>query len=241
MKKFAFCVWFLLFLLPLYCLADNQYKLVIKKTGKIIEGKLISETADSIQILSLGLQISYKKDLLDLEKMKTLNADYGKDKEINITLGGVKATTQTQGESISDVARRMKDTKAQKPDSAQSDDPETAALRKRISDLEQEISEHEKQIKTQAEAGKDITPLTQAVNDLQEQLDSAKKELAARGTPAGKSIDDQIAELNESIEQTQKDLDQAIHDSKSTDAVSKLRLKLAKLKKDLAALQTENK
>ena len=85
MKRFAICLLFL-FLVPFFANAETLYKVVIKKTGKVIEGKLVSDTPDSIQIISNGLQVTLKKELLDLDKMKELNSV--KEKELHLTVKG---------------------------------------------------------------------------------------------------------------------------------------------------------
>jgi len=240
MKRLALCFFLLLFVLPFLCHAETTYKVVIKKTGKVIEGKLLGEDAESIHVLVNGLQVGYKKDQLDLEKMKVLNSQ--KEKELNLRQGGVTSELQTQHrESATEAATRLKAEKAKQQAATSpgqlSADPDTAALQKRISQLQQEIDTHNAQIKKDAEAGKDITTLTKSVSDLQTELDAAKKELADKTHSTGKNVDAQIAELNQNIADTQKELDQAIHDGQSTNTVTKLRVKLEKYKKDLAALQ----
>jgi hypothetical protein len=53
-------------------LAFAQYKVVLKN-GKVIEGKYLNEDATNIFIESNGVQMNFKKETLDLDKMKELN------------------------------------------------------------------------------------------------------------------------------------------------------------------------
>lgn len=48
------------------------YKVVLKN-GKVIEGSLVREDDTSIFIESSGIQMNFKKDTLDIDKMKELN------------------------------------------------------------------------------------------------------------------------------------------------------------------------
>lgn len=64
-------VFLILLLLPAFCFA--QYKVVLK-SGKVIEGKLLHEDQLNIYLESGGIKMNFKKEKLDLEKMKELNA-----------------------------------------------------------------------------------------------------------------------------------------------------------------------
>ena len=63
----------LLLVLLFPALSFAQYKIVLK-TGKVIEGKYLHEDQTTIYIESGGIKMNFKKDKLDLEKMKELNA-----------------------------------------------------------------------------------------------------------------------------------------------------------------------
>jgi len=52
----------------------SEYKVVIKKTGKIVSGTFDHEDENSIFLKSGVTLITYKKEILDLEKMKDLNS-----------------------------------------------------------------------------------------------------------------------------------------------------------------------
>ena len=61
--------------------SSSIYKVVVKSTGKIVEGKFSHETDTLIYLLVDGVQVQFKKEQLDLEKMKELNADYKHEPE----------------------------------------------------------------------------------------------------------------------------------------------------------------
>ena len=67
----AIRIFLLLLLFPAFSFA--QYKVVLK-SGKVIEGKFLNEDQLNVYIDSGGIKMNFKKDKLDLEKMKELNA-----------------------------------------------------------------------------------------------------------------------------------------------------------------------
>jgi hypothetical protein len=64
-------IFLLLLLFPAFSFA--QYKVVLK-SGKVIDGKFLHEDQLNVYIESSGIKMNFKKDKLDLEKMKELNA-----------------------------------------------------------------------------------------------------------------------------------------------------------------------
>ncbi len=64
-------IFLLLLLFPAFCFA--QYKVVLK-SGKVIEGNFLHEDQLNVYIESGGIKMNFKKDKLDLAKMKELNA-----------------------------------------------------------------------------------------------------------------------------------------------------------------------
>jgi hypothetical protein len=67
----AIRIFLLLLLFPVLSFA--QYKVVLK-SGKVIEGKYLHEDQLNIYIESGGIKMNFKKEKLDLAKMKELNA-----------------------------------------------------------------------------------------------------------------------------------------------------------------------
>jgi hypothetical protein len=67
----AIRIFLLLLLFPAFTFA--QYKVVLK-SGKVIEGKYLHEDSLNVYIQSGGIKMNFKKEKLDLAKMKELNA-----------------------------------------------------------------------------------------------------------------------------------------------------------------------
>jgi hypothetical protein len=67
----AIRIFLLLLLFPAFSFA--QYKVVLK-SGKVIEGKYLHEDSLNVYIESGGIKMNFKKEKLDLAKMKELNA-----------------------------------------------------------------------------------------------------------------------------------------------------------------------
>ncbi|HSE40593.1 MAG TPA: hypothetical protein VLH08_07475 [Acidobacteriota bacterium] len=63
----------LLFFLSLPVFALDEYRVVLKKNGKVIEGQYVREDEQFIYLVSGGIQVNFKKSILDLERMKQLN------------------------------------------------------------------------------------------------------------------------------------------------------------------------
>jgi hypothetical protein len=125
----------LLLVFPMYVFAE--YKVVIKKNGKVIEGELVAEDDTHVTIRSGGARLRYKKDTLDLEKMKELNEGYVAPGDA-ITLdrpkeGDVKA--EDTGSSLADVAQQNRAT--QGVTKALNLDTDESALKEWISNLDE--------------------------------------------------------------------------------------------------------
>src|SRR5262245_13658242 len=72
MKATTSSLILVLLLLPGTSFTEN-YKVVNKNTGKITEGRLLREDETTIYLEIKGVQVNFKKSLLDLEKMNALN------------------------------------------------------------------------------------------------------------------------------------------------------------------------
>jgi hypothetical protein len=105
-RSFVFVV---LLAFPLVSFA--QYKVVVKKNGKIIEGKLIAEDENSVTIVSQGTRLKYKKDTLDLERMKKMNENYVPPAVVKtIDRPAPTRDSAEQGTSLADVAKQSRST-----------------------------------------------------------------------------------------------------------------------------------
>ncbi len=124
----------LLLAIPLLCFAE--FKVVVKKNGKIIEGKLVAEDETSVTIISSGARLLYKKETLDLERMKQLNADYlSKDDVRTMDRPGPATSkrTGTEPSALADVAKQNRN--AQTASQPPSSDPTEQAFDAWISAL----------------------------------------------------------------------------------------------------------
>ena len=127
--------WILILAFPLVVFAE--YKVVIKKNGKIIEGKLVAEDDTSVTIINAGARLVYKKDTLDMERMKELNEGYMKRDDVR-GLNRPSPTTEpaktNDGTSLADIAKKSKTTQS---GGKSSSDVNEQALVEWIADLEQ--------------------------------------------------------------------------------------------------------
>jgi hypothetical protein len=213
---FRSLVFVVLLAFPLYCFAD--YKVVVKKNGKIIEGKLIAEDENSVTIMSQGTQLSYKKDTLDLERMKKLNEDYYAASDVRTLDRPVPEDTEAAppGTSIADVAKQSRESKTAPPTTPPSDANERAFIIW-IADLEEKVKVRATQ-GSQIELSKAKKALSHYRNrnsrtlsnvdrklmleQLVEALDfEYRKELEA-GSP-----DEKIAAMKKKIEATRQELE----------------------------------
>jgi hypothetical protein len=85
----------LFFVLLVPTLAFAQYKIVLKN-GKVIEGKYLHEDQANIYVESNGIQMNFKKDKLDLDKMKELNTKVPAPEEISSPKPAARATTSAK-------------------------------------------------------------------------------------------------------------------------------------------------
>jgi uncharacterized protein YbaP (TraB family) len=93
-RSFFFILVFLSFAAS-FSFSAEKYKVITKSTGKTVEGRLLSETPTVIYLEVDGIQIQFKKDLLDLEKMKELNANYKSEEKTAAKTHEMKSLTIT--------------------------------------------------------------------------------------------------------------------------------------------------
>jgi hypothetical protein len=112
LKRTIFRLLTLVVLLVFPVISFADYKVVVKKNGKIIEGKLVTEDESSVTIINQGTRLSFKKKDLDLERMKELNANYQSKSDVktldiknpeNIPLQSSETTP------LGDVAKQNRD------------------------------------------------------------------------------------------------------------------------------------
>jgi len=238
MKK-IFAIFLLLIAMPVFC-AVSQYKVVIKKTGKIVEGELIWEDDQIVQIREHGLKETFHKDQLDVEKMKTLNVGYQPPTAPKTITIGPEHPAPPPEPSLVDLAKTLQASRTgkargfkegDKPGSVelggdnQFSDSEKAMIQKRIDELQKKI-----------DAGGSATD-----------LDAAKKELAQRQEELGGGrdtlvkhyIQSQLEEYQQIIAQTDKQLSDAVQANESPETIQGLRDKMQQMQDKVTELQAE--
>jgi hypothetical protein len=134
LNRTIFCVLTLVTLLIFPVLSFAEFKVVVKKNGKIIEGKLANEDETSVTIISAGTRLRFLKKDLDLDRMKEVNAGYLKDDDVQtIDLPAVENAGQdpkgsTEPNTLADLAKQNRDAAqaGQKPATTFADSTEKA-------------------------------------------------------------------------------------------------------------------
>ena len=99
----AIRIFLLLLLFPVFSFAE--YKVVLK-SGKVIEGKFLHEDSLNVYIESGGIKMNFKKEKLDLAKMKELNAK--QESPIGETTAKTKAVPMAASNSMSAATTKSK-------------------------------------------------------------------------------------------------------------------------------------
>jgi hypothetical protein len=222
-------VFLLVCSLPILCFAE--YKVVIKKNGKIIEGRLLTETDTSVTIVSAGAHISFKKADLDLDKMKELNANYSKASDAktiqmtNETPDSADATVQqAQPSQLNDLAKQGTNTKETGKTPGPADSNEKAFMNY-IGDMEKQIKQG------------DITDEKQT--EILGTLGTAKKGLSnyrARNTRT-LTKSEQTLMLEELINSLEFELDQELKKEAPDATIAALKKNIDAKKEELSKLQ----
>lgn len=169
----------------LFCTAVfAEYTVVMKDTGKVIKGEFVQENDQILVITKDHVSLTFKKALLDLEKMKTLNQSVTEEPKPTdaktIKLAAPESAQQEQKPkvSVADVARKnseqrtgnsVKFSEGDKPESSLSPEKKEELIRKHkktIEDLESEI----KTLK-EKNASEEI------IRDRQTQIDDLQKKI----------------------------------------------------------------
>ena len=161
-----------------------EYTVVMKDTGKVIKGEFVQENDQIVVITKDHVSLTFKKALLDLEKMKTLNelvkpepkATDAKTIQINNT--PTVPQEEKPKESVVDVARKnnesrtgnsVKFSEGDKPESLLSPEKKEELIRKYKSNIEQ----LEAEIKTL----KAKNASEEIISDRQTQIDDLQKKI----------------------------------------------------------------
>ncbi len=144
-NRTIFCVLTLVALLAFPVLSFADFKVVVKKNGKIIEGKLSNEDETSVSIVSAGTRLRFLKKDLDLERMKQLNAGYLSESDVkSIELSAVDSEpTQppadtTEPNTLADLARQNRNAAQGGQKTAAPSDSKEKALAEWLAELERQ-------------------------------------------------------------------------------------------------------
>jgi hypothetical protein len=142
LNRTIFCVLTLAALLAFPVLSFAEFKVVVKKNGKIIEGKLSNEDETSVTIISAGTRLRFLKKDLDIERMKELNAGYlgaGDVKSIDVpALDNPTQTSESASEpgTLADLAKQNRDAAQGAQKAPTSTDPNEKAFADWVAELE---------------------------------------------------------------------------------------------------------
>jgi hypothetical protein len=161
-----------------------EYTVVMKDTGKVIKGEFVQENDQIIVITKDHVSLTFKKSLLDLEKMKILNqsvtpAPKPTDaKTIQMAAPAPPQKEEKPKVSVVDVARRnneqrtgnaVKFSEGDKPESLLSPEKKEELVRKYKAQVEQLESE----VKTLREKGSS----EEIIKEKQTQIDELQKKI----------------------------------------------------------------
>ncbi len=160
-----------------------EYSVVMKDTGKVVKGEYVQED-DQIVVLSVDhVNLTFKKSLLDLDKMKTLNQSIKVEPKPTDAKTIPLANTPQQQEqkpqvSVVDVAKKnnehrtgnsVKFSEGDKPESSLSPEKKEELIRKYKSNIEALESD----IKTL----KEKNASEEIIRDRQNQIDDLQKKI----------------------------------------------------------------
>jgi hypothetical protein len=200
-RFFRLLLFFVFVALPV--LAFDEYNVVLKKNGKVIKGKYVREDQQYIYILSGGVQVNFKKSILDLEKMKELNAvkdnvvakpDSNPVQESNpvetqspLAAVAEKARKSKTGKSKvftdADRSKAAKDEESEQKEKEPKDqpkNPEAAGYLETIGNLEKEIERLEQELmdaKIENQDTRAVEKLLEDTKDLRDRRQSEYEEI----------------------------------------------------------------
>jgi hypothetical protein len=161
-----------------------EYTIVMKDTGKVVKGEYIQEDEQILVINVNHVNLTFKKSLLDLEKMKTLNQSVKSEPKPTdaktIKLAAPESAQQEQKPkvSVADVARKnneqrtgnsVKFSEGDKPESSLSPEKKEELIRK----YKKNIEDLESEIKTLKEKNSS----EELIRDRQTQIDDLQKKI----------------------------------------------------------------
>jgi MoxR-like ATPase len=161
-----------------------EYTVVMKDTGKVIKGEFVQENDQILVITKDHVSLTFKKALLDLEKMKTLNEAVKPEpkptdaRTIQINNTPAVPVEEDHKESVVDVARKnneqrtgnaVKFSEGDKPESTLSPEKKEELIRKYKGQVEQ--------LEADVKALKEKGSAEEIIKDRQTQIDDLQKKI----------------------------------------------------------------
>lgn len=163
----------------------TEYSVVMKDSGKVIKGEFVQENDQIVVISKDHVSLTFKKALLDLEKMKTLNQSMKAEpkptdpKTLQLaTSGPAGAVEEKPKQSVADVARKnteqrtgnaVKFSEGDKPESTLSPEKKDELIRKYKSNIED--------LETDIKSLKAKNASEEIIRDRQTQIDDLQKKI----------------------------------------------------------------
>ena len=161
-----------------------EYSVVMKDTGKVVKGEYIQEDAQIVVLSVDHVNLTFKKSLLDLDKMKILNQSVKPEPKPTdartIPLANTTPQQQEQKpkESVVDVARKnneqrtgnsVKFSEGDKPESSLSPEKKEELIKKYKSNIET--------LESEIKALKEKNASEEIIRDRQNQIDDLQKKI----------------------------------------------------------------
>jgi len=153
-----------------------EYSVVMRDSGKIVKGELVQETDQTIVLKVDNVNLQFKKNLLDLEKMKTLNESQPAQKPTDgktFSVGNAPPAQKKPEVPVADLARKVsQDRKGNATPLTEGDRPQSTLSPEKIAQLvrtcKSRIEETEAQIKSLKEKGASAAMIGEKEKELED-------------------------------------------------------------------------
>jgi uncharacterized protein YdcH (DUF465 family) len=223
--------------------ADSaDYQVVIKKTGKIIAGELVSDEGSTIVLKTNGVKVSFQKSTLDLDRMKELNANTtrGKFKQIDFNNTPPSEAPPGNNQDLAKVAVETKEkrtgtSKTYKQSDSAGASSSTSASTDR-SKLIDQINELRKKV-AELEGNSNQTGSSEEVQNLRQQLQ--QKEAMLSDVEKREDRDERIADINRQIDDFKLRIAKAKENNESQAVIQGYQKQLEAARAELSKLLSE--
>ncbi len=158
-----------------------EYSVVMRDSGKIVKGELVQETDQTIVLKVDNVNLTFKKNLLDLEKMKTLNESQPAQKPTDaktISIGNVPPATKKPQVSVADLARKVsQDRKGNATSLTEGDRPQSTLSPEKKAELARTYKSHIEEKEAQIKSLKENGASAALIGEKEKELEDLKKKL----------------------------------------------------------------